>query len=94
MLSGDAFRGCFPGVASGEVLGVGVISGGDRRRSGVLVAKIFTKILSPPYDSSTIGALRPAQWPKLAVSAIWLPNVAAPSHSSNYERPSACSKSQ
>ena len=42
---------------SGRVLGAGEISGGDRRRSGVLRAKGFTKIVSPPYDSSTISAI-------------------------------------
>jgi hypothetical protein len=46
-----------PGMLPGRVLGAGIISGGDRRRSGALIAKGFTKIVSPPYDSSTIGAI-------------------------------------
>ena len=32
-------------------------SGGGRRRSGVLIAKGFTKIVPSPCDSSTIGAI-------------------------------------
>lgn len=41
----------------GRVLEPDMISGGDRRRSGALIASGFTKIVSPPYNSSTVGAI-------------------------------------
>jgi hypothetical protein len=45
------------GDASGEGSEADVISGGSCRRSGSLIAKGFTKIVSPPCDSSIIGVV-------------------------------------
>jgi hypothetical protein len=42
------------GDASRKVSKADVIPGGSHRRSGSLIAKGFPKIISPPYDSSTI----------------------------------------
>jgi hypothetical protein len=53
----DAGSSVGSGDASREGSRAGVTSGGGRRHSGVLIAKDFIKIVSPPCDSSIIGAV-------------------------------------
>jgi hypothetical protein len=46
-----------PGMLPGKGSKADAISGGSRRRSGSLIAKGFTRIVSPPCDSSILGAV-------------------------------------
>jgi hypothetical protein len=53
----DAGSSVSSGDASGEGSKADVVSGRSRRRSGPLIGNGFSKIVSPPCDSSTIGAV-------------------------------------